>query len=359
MAPSLKDADRTVRERAFALGFDAVGVARADLPLDVDFLRFQAFLAEGMHGTMHWLAEHAGARERLDHEGILEGARSVVCVARRYQRPSADEARDAPLARLVARYARGRDYHNFLRKKLRRLAAYVRSLGTAEAPVRARPMVDDVPVLERAWAARAGLGFVGKNGMIIVPGQGSFVLLGEVVTTLALTADEPMTERCGSCTRCLDACPTGAFAAPWVLDARRCISYWTIEHRGPLPDGAKAAMGEHLFGCDECQAVCPFNGARGATENADAGRFVPDERWSSLDLLAILSLDDAGFTELTMGSPLHRATRGGLVRNAAILLGSRGERDASAALRRVAREDADAGARDAAAWALRKLAVHG
>src|SRR5450432_3921538 len=204
-------ADARVREAARALGFDAVGIARADTPLDADYERYRAFIGEGMHGEMDWLKENGEVRRRVDTDAILAGAKSVVCVASRYARTREDEASDPETARTIARYARGRDYHNGLRKKLRRLAAFVRRLGTAEAPVHARPLVDDAPVLERAWAARAGLGFVGKNGLLIVPGQGSLVLLGEVVTTLSLAADEPMTERCGTCTRCLDACPTQAF----------------------------------------------------------------------------------------------------------------------------------------------------
>src|SRR4029077_11713930 len=154
----------------------------------------------------------------------LPGAKSVVCLARRYQRPPGQENGDSETARAIARYARGRDYHGFLRQRIRRLASFIRSLGPPGDPPRARPLCDDAPVLERAWAARAGLGFVGKNGLLIVPGVGSMVLLGEVVTTLRLGADPPIAERCGSCARCLAACPTEAFVAPFVLDPRRCIS---------------------------------------------------------------------------------------------------------------------------------------
>ena len=186
---------------------------------------------------MGYLADAREARRRLDTDAILEGARSVICVAERYVRGGAPPGEAGKRGRgwsrvvqAIARYARGHDYHNHLRRRLRKLAAFVRTLGEG---VEARPICDDAPVLERAWAARAGLGFVGKNGLLIAPGVGSFVLLGEVVTTLALLPDTPMAERCGSCTLCLDACPTGAFDAPFVLDPRRCISYLTIELRGP------------------------------------------------------------------------------------------------------------------------------
>jgi epoxyqueuosine reductase len=318
------DLDTRVRAQARALGFDAVGVARADVPLEEDFLRYEAFLGDGMHGEMTYLAENAPARARLDTDAILAGAKSIVCVARRYQRAAADEAQDPPFAQQIARYARGRDYHNGMRRKLRQLAAFVRSLGTAESPVNARPMVDDVPVLERAWAARAGLGFVGKNGMLIAPGEGSFVLLGEVVTTLALTPDTPMTERCGACTRCLDACPTSAFPRPFVLDPRRCIAYLTIELRSAVPLEQREGIGTHLFGCDDCQTVCPFNRSS-RPRSAEATRpFAPHARWSETEVVDLLALDEARWRALSEGSPLRRATAEGLARNAAIVLGNAG-----------------------------------
>src|SRR5580704_10738004 len=274
---------RRVRAYALELGFHAVGIARADLALDQDIARYDAFVATGMHGEMSWLAAHRDARARLDGDGILRGARSVVCLARRYLRPREQEATDPELARSIARYARGRDYHKFLRKRVRRLATFIRTVGSPESPVRARPLCDDAPILERAWAARAGLGFVGKNGMLIVPGVGSMVLLGEVVTTAELEPESPMAERGGACTSCLDACPTNAFAAPFVLDARRCISYLTIEHPGAAPVEFREAMGAHLFGCDDCQTACPFNAgaaARAPLVDRDGGPFAPLERWS-------------------------------------------------------------------------------
>src|SRR5580698_7783384 len=287
-----------VRAKARELGFDAVAVARADVSLERDVERYEAFVAAGMHGEMKWLARHRDARARLDGDSILPGARSVVCLARRYQRPPHRERDDPETARTIARYARGRDYHGFLRQRVRRLAAFIRTLGSPGHPVSARPLCDDAPVLERAWAARAGLGFVGKNGMLIVPGVGSMVLLGEVVTTLPLEPDAPFSERCGSCTRCLDACPTQAFAAPFVLDARRCISYLTIEHRSAVEPSLREGVGEHLFGCDDCQTACPFNAgttSRAPLWDEDGDPFAPLERWSRLRLEQILSLDAASW----------------------------------------------------------------
>ncbi len=343
--------DARVRAAARAYGFDAVGVARADEPLGEDFARYEAFLAAGMHGEMPWLAADAEVRRRLDTADILAGARSVICVGRRYARARADEAKDPETARAIARYARGRDYHNGLRKKLRQLAAFVRRLGTDDAPVHARPLVDDAPILERAWAARAGLGFVGKNGMLIVPGQGSLLLLGEVVTTLALTPDTPIGERCGACTRCLDACPTRAFPTPFVLDARRCVSYLTIEHRGPIPEELREGIGGHLFGCDDCQTVCPFN----QTDRTSSERFAPHPRWSEIALADALQPGEEAWARLSEGSPVHRATADGLARNAAIVLGNKGDRADLAALDAAAARHPSETVRDAAAWGAARL----
>ena len=342
---------KQVRDRARELGFDAVGIADATAPLAEDHERYRAFLSEGMNGEMRYLAEHQGVRRRLDTADILEGARSVVCLARRYQRGQAEEAADPPFAKGIARYARGHDYHNGLRKKLRQLARFLRTLGG-----QARPLCDDVPVLERAWAARAGLGFVGKNGMLIVPGEGSFVLLGEVVTTLELTVDAPMTERCGSCTLCLDACPTQAFVRPFVLDARSCVAYLTIELRGPIPEGLRPGVGEHLFGCDDCQTVCPFNRSSRPRDEARTQPYRPLERWAAAQLTQLLApelREPARFAALTEGSPLHRATPDGLARNAAIVLGNRRDKAALPALRLAAVDHPSAGVREAAAWAIR------
>lgn len=334
------------------LGFEAVGFARADVPLTDDFTRYEAFIADGKHGEMGWLASLPEARRRVDGEHILLGARTVICLARRYARSEQEEASDSDTAKSIARYARGRDYHNGMRKKLRKLAQFTRTLDVG---VRSRPLCDLEPVLERAWAARAGLGFVGKNGLLIVPGVGSFVLLGEVVTTLAIDPDPPIPERCGSCTRCLDACPANAFEAPFVLDPRRCVAYLTIEHRSAIDEAFLPGVGTHLFGCDDCQTVCPFNAsrARRATTPFDA-RLGADPRWSTTRIEDLLALDDAAFLRLREGSAVGRATRAGLARNAAVVLGNRGDRSAIPALEQARHHEAPP-VRDAAEWALRRL----
>jgi len=316
-APDTRGAhvDRLVRVQALALGFDVVGVARADEPLVIEHERYRAFIERGMHGSMSYLAEHAEARRRLDTEAILPGARSVICVGRRYGRPAEHERHDPPLARAMARYARGRDYHGFLKKRLRRLAAFIEQTAPGE---RARALCDIEPVMERVWASRAGIGFVGKHGLVITPGQGSYQLLGEVVTTLALVPDTPITERCGSCTRCLDACPTDAFVAPFVLDPRRCISYLTIEQREAPADELREAIGEHLFGCDDCQQVCPFNRTAQPTPERTEP-FHPHARWGDLGLDDLVALDEEAWDEVSQGTPLRRARRSGVARNAVIV----------------------------------------
>lgn len=338
-----------IRAFALSLGFDAVAVARADQPLEQEFERYQQFVAKGYHGSMDWLAANAETRRRLDTDAMLAGAKSVVCLARSYKR--SDEAEDPPLARRIARYARGHDYHNHVRRKLRQLAAFVRRL---QPGVEARPVTDSAPLLERAWAARAGLGFVGKHGLIIVPGQGSMVLLGEVVTTLELPPDAPITERCGSCTRCLEACPTQAFAAPFVLDPRRCIAYRTIEHEGDFDTELAEANTQWLFGCDVCQEVCPFNASK-QREGARTGSFEPHPRWETLSLLDLLQAGPEQAEAMLGGSPVARAGTAGMARNAAALLAHTQPAPDSAehrALRHARTAHPDPAVRRAAEWAL-------
>jgi len=341
----MSDFDQKVRERARGLGFDRVGVASAEAVLEPEFSRYEAFVDAGKHGKMGYLAEAREARRRLDTDFILEGATSIICVAESY---AGDRSDEQGVIRYIARYARGSDYHNHLRRRLRRLAAFVRTLSPGTS---ARPMSDDAPVLERAWAARAGLGFVGKNGLVITPGVGSFILLGEVVTTLKLKPDVLMGERCGSCSLCIDACPTQAFEGPFVLDPRRCISYLTIELRGEMPEDLRSGVGEHLFGCDVCQDVCPYNRR---TEEPKP-RYRPLPRWSETSLEELAVLDDAAFAGLASGSPVKRATRAGLARNAITVLANRRQPRYRTLLEKAAREHPDESVRAHAAWGLSLL----
>ncbi len=348
-----------VRARARELGFDAVAVARADVSLERDVERYEAFVAAGMHGEMTWLARHRGARARLDGEAILAGAKSVVCLARRYQRPPAEERDDSETARGIARYARGRDYHGFLRQRVRRLAVFIRSLGSPGHPVQARPLCDDAPVLERAWASRAGLGFVGKNGMLIVPGVGSMVLLGEVVTTLAPRsgrADGRPLRRLQALSRRL---PDGRLRRS--VRARPATLRLVPDDRAPERGGRRAPGGPRRapLRLRRLPDGVPLQRRRECARAA-AGRrrrplrssraLVADRIWSRSSRSTT-----KGWEAASQGTPVKRAGRAGLARNAALVLGNRGDRSALPALRAAAAGHDDAVVREAAAWALKRI----
>jgi len=330
---------QAVKARALEVGFDRVAVGPAG-PAE-HAARFGAWLDAGYAGGMDYLTRTRV--ERGDPERLLPGCRSVLALALAY-----GPREDDPSWRPVSRYARGRDYHDLMRP---RLAAVVDYLRQAAGPATAsRAAVDTSAVLERDLAARAGLGWIGKNTNLIAVGGGSYFFIGTVLTTAALVADGPATDHCGTCTACLDACPTQAFVGPWVLDARRCLAYLTIEHRGDVADEWKPEMRDWLFGCDVCQEVCPWNRkAPAAREPALA----PSAPLPSLE--ALLEMDEAAFRTRFRGSAMSRARRAGLARNAALVLGNRGDRAAVPALRR-ALDDPDPGVRSAAAWALARLA---
>ena len=293
---------QAVKARALELGFDRVAIGPAGPPAHA--AAFERWLDAGRAGTMDYLADTRA--ERLDPARLLPGCRSVIAVALNYARG------DEPEWRGVARYARGADYHDTMRPRLHALRDYV----SAAAGATSRASLDTSAVLERDLAAAAGLGWIGKNTNLLVQGLGSYFFIGLVLTTAAMPADDAQPDRCGTCTACLDACPTTAFDAPYSLDARRCIAYLTIEHRGPIAEEFHAAIGEWLFGCDICQEVCPWNRlapqARGTTPATPPP---PPE--------VLIAMTDAEFRERFRGSPLKRARREGLARNAAIVLSNR------------------------------------
>jgi epoxyqueuosine reductase len=299
---------------------------------------------------MGWMSRRGEVRR--EPARVLPGARSVLCVALQYGPPVQGEGAAAePAGDLwprVARYARGRDYHDLMGRRLQALAARVREAfpGTG-----ARPYVDTGPVLERELAARAGLGAVGKNTLLLHPEAGSYFLLGELFTTLSLAPDPPLADLCGTCTRCLQACPTGALPEPYRLDSRRCISYWTIEHRGALPAAARNLVGDWVFGCDLCQEACPWNAA--PTPATDPALLLPPER-AELDLAGLLRLDRDGYLHRFRGSPMKRAGLAGLRRNAAVAMGNRGDPRYLPALAG-ALADPDPLVRGHAAWALGRI----
>ncbi len=337
---------RDLKARAMALGFSRAGVAHIE-PFGRDADALRAFVASDRHGSMKWLSETVDVRLDPSHPAMLSGTRSVIALATSYAR---DDGEVGPSPGIVARYARGRDYHNVIGTRAKKLAAHLRTLG-----YRARSSVDSMPVLERAWAQRAGLGFIGKNACLIVPGLGSHVLLSTVITDAELTADAPMDEKCGSCTRCLDACPTDAFVAERSLDARRCISYLTIEHRGPIDPALREPLGRWFLGCDVCQDVCPFN--RGALPSRDStAPFAPHPRWET-DAAALLTMTPDAFDPWSLGSPVRRLGVESAARNAALVLGNseHGKRHLPVLRDAADRHPSDV-VRDAARWAIERLA---
>jgi epoxyqueuosine reductase len=346
MSSASERADRAAIIKAWAreAGFDRAGVAPLGPPEHGTALT--AWLERGDQAGMEYM--HRRPEARLQPAQILPGGRSAVCVALQYHPlTGADEPRGDLWPR-VARYARGRDYHDLMIERLRRLGERIESAfpGTAW-----QPYVDTGPVLERELAARAGLGAVGKNTNLLHPEAGSWFLLGELFLTLALTPDDPVADLCGSCTRCLEACPTGALAEPFRLDSRRCISYWTIEHRGDLPPPARELVADWVFGCDICQEVCPCNEAPKPAEHPELA--LPAMR-AELDLAALLLISRDEYVERFRGSPMKRAKREGLRRNAAVAMGNRGDPAYLSPLTR-ALSSSEPVVRRHAAWALGRM----
>ncbi len=355
-----------IRDRALELGFDAIGFAAAGRAPHAD--AFHAWIDAGLNGEMAWLGREP--ERRCDPRLVVPGARSLIVVGFSYfvADPPADLWND-PLRGRVARYAWGPDYHTQLEPGLKALAAFIREeAGTA---AQARYYVDTGPVLERAWAARAGLGFIGKNSLLIRPGTGSYLFLGVILTDVEVEPDPGAIDKgatlpadavdgvsrtgtCGSCRRCLDICPTHAFPSAYILDSRRCISYLTIELRGAIPEPLRAKMGNWVYGCDECQSVCPW--VRQYSKPREHPFLRADPETMAPFLPDLLALDEEGFRRRFRGTPLKRAKRSGLLRNAAVALGNSGKSEAVPALERAAR-DADPLIREHADWALRRMAL--
>jgi len=330
-----------VKAAALRAGFHEVGVARAE-PLDPGPL--DRVLASGWQADMAWLGTQRA--ERLDPARLLPGARSVVALAVSYR--DAERPPPGPGEGEVARFARGRDYHAVMKRKLKGLVA---ELAARDPAVRCFASSDLAPTMEKAWAERAGLGWIGKNGCLITPRHGSWVLLATLLLDRELEPDSPHPERCGSCEACLPACPTAALVAPGFVDSRRCLSFWTIERRGEIPPDMAAQLGRHLFGCDDCQTCCPWNGE---VERRADPELLPREGQSSVPIEGLLRLDAAEYARRFHGTSLARARFDGLVRNALLVAGGSGEarwRPLVAAWRQSPHE----GVRAAAAWAMAKL----
>jgi epoxyqueuosine reductase len=335
-----------IRAEATRLGFDAIGFAPARLGPEIRE-RLQAFLADGMHGGMGWM--EARADQRADPRALWPEARSVIALGLSYA-PEAD-----PLESLawqdratISVYARNRDYHDVVKKRLKALARWIVA-QYADAGVKV--FVDTAPVMEKPLAQQAGLGWQGKHTNLVSRAHGSWIFLGEIYTTLDLSPDVPEIDHCGSCTRCLDICPTKAFPSPYRLDARRCISYLTIEHHGPIPDEFRKPMGNRIYGCDDCLAVCPWNKFAAAHEEP---AFAPRAELTAPKLADLVALDDAAFRALFSGSPIKRIGRNRFIRNVLIAIGNSGD----PGLRETAQAlcaDADPVVAEAAAWAAAQL----
>ena len=336
-----------IRAQALALGFDAVGFTEAHLP-DEARERLDRFLADGMHGGMGWMESRAG--QRGHPRSLWPGAVSAISLGMSYA-PEGD-----PLANLERRdrgsisvYARNRDYHDLVKKRLKALGRWMAQRWRG---MELKVFVDTAPVMEKPLAERAGLGWQGKHTNLVSRRHGSWLFLGEVLCTLPLPPDTPETDHCGSCRRCLSVCPTDAFPAPYRLDARRCISYLTIEHAGPIPEEFRAPMGNRIYGCDDCLAVCPWNKfAQAHSEPA----FAPRAELDAPRLAELAALDDAAFRALFSGGPIKRIGRDRFVRNVLIAIGNSGD----PALRATAQahaEEPDPVVAEAARWAAERLA---
>ncbi len=301
-----------LKDWALAEGFDRVGVARLERSDHGPSLA--DWLARGDHAEMAYLERRF--ETRVDPGTLFEGAASALCVAMQYHPLAGAGDPDGDLWARVARYARGRDYHQVMEKRLKRLAGRIEQ---AYPGTKTRVYVDTGPVLERELAARAGLGAIGKNTNLLDPEIGSWFLLGEIISSLHLQADAVASDLCGTCSLCLEACPTGALPRAYRLDSRRCISYWTIEHRGVVPRQMRSLLGDWVFGCDICQEVCPVNTGLQA---ADHPEFELDTERARLDLAGLLAMERDRYVQLFRGSPMKRAKLEGLQRNVAVAMGN-------------------------------------
>ncbi|MBM3559049.1 MAG: tRNA epoxyqueuosine(34) reductase QueG [Alphaproteobacteria bacterium] len=336
---------RAIATRALAAGFDAVGFARAELGEETR-ARLAIFLDSGLHGDMGWM--EAKADRRGDPRVLWPEAVTVIALGLSYA-PEADplpalERRDEGV---VSVYARGRDYHLVVKKKLKVLGGWL----AGEYSCGVKVFVDTAPVMEKPLAAAAGIGWQGKHTNLVSRAHGSWLFLGEIYTTLALPPDAPEDDHCGTCRRCLDACPTDAFPGPYRLDARRCISYLTIEHAGPIDEALRPLMGNRIYGCDDCLAVCPWNRFARPTGEPD---LLPRAALTGPKLAELARLDDAGFRSLFGTSAIKRIGRDRFVRNVLIALGNSGDA-AQAPVVAALLDDPAFVVRDAAHWALERL----
>jgi epoxyqueuosine reductase len=337
-----------IREKAYDLGFDLAGVCPAFPVPHLD--AYRAWIARGYHGEMGYMARADRVERRENPAAILPGVHSIICVGLNYYPGSLPNALEGdPASGPIARYAWGLDYHDLMQPRLKALADFIEATGNAAT----RAYVDTGPILERAYAARAGLGFIGKNTCLIHPQMGSWLFLGEILTDRELEPTPGETDvSCGMCRRCLDACPTGALVAPRVLDARRCISYLTIELKGAIPPALQPLIGNRVYGCDACQRVCPWQ--RFATLTHEQAFLAQAPGRVTPRLTELIGISEETFRRRYAGTPILRIGRARLLRNAAVALGNGGDERAVPALKR-ALTDPEPLVRDHAAWALERL----
>ncbi len=356
MTNSVAQLESLVKQAAADAGFDLAGVAPARLADFPELRFFSHWIACGYSGEMAYLSarDEQGRLKRAALESVVPWARSVIVCALNYNtaHPRSTECQD-PSRGWISRYAWGgrehaADYHQVVLERLRRVETRLRQ---DFAEIKTRCYVDTGPVVERVFAAYSGIGWIGKNTCLINQHLGSWLFLGVIITSLELTPHLPAADRCGSCTRCLDACPTQAFVAPHVLDAARCISYLTIEKRGSIAEGLRTGMGNHVFGCDICQDVCPWNRRAPATSLAD---FKPAPQRFNPALVWLASLSEEEFRNAFRSSPIRRAKRSGLRRNAIIAMGNSGDREFVPLLKQLT-GDRDPVVAEHATWALRRL----
>ena len=343
------DPRRLVNRLAREVGFDLVAVTDA-ADFDADRETAMRRIDDGLMDGLPWFTKARVARGANPGE-LLPGARSIISLGLNYYPGSTPTPVSG--SGLVARYAQGRDYHRVMKRRMRRLVIALSehpALQQADEELTARWYVDDGPMLDRAAASRAGLGWFGKNGNILNPTYGSWLLLGQIVTNLKLEPDAPLAKTCGQCARCIPACPTDAIVAPYVVDNRRCISYLTIEHKGVIPLELRSAMGTWVFGCDICQEVCPVNRKAKATSDPNFGR----RDLTTLDLIELLDMDETQFRQRFAGTPLMRAKRIGMQRNACVALGNMGDAVAAPALERALGSEEPL-VQQHAAWALGRI----
>jgi epoxyqueuosine reductase len=335
-----------IRQRASELGFDDCRFASAAAPGSAK--QFQNWVAEGKFGEMAWMERNAA--KRVEPQKVLAEAKTAICLAVSYDTGSKPEVRHKSGTQgVVARYARYEDYHDILGERLKLLAQFVSDLGGANT--RSLWYVDTGPILERDFAQRAGIGFVGKHTNLISRKLGNWIFLAEILTTLELEPDAPEKNHCGKCSRCITACPTNAITAPFELDARRCISYLTIELKGSIPVEFRRAMGNRIYGCDDCLAVCPWN------KFAQEGRMMKSHARKDLDqpeLLDLLALGETSFKSRFANSPILRTKRRGLLRNVCVALGNIGDKSALPALEK-ASQDAEPLVAEHARWAMEEI----